>query len=95
MEIKIILKRKAAKEVHERLTPILIELRTLAMKHEGYISGETLINMDDPEEIVVISIWKSLKCWDDWIESKDRKELQVNIDEILGVPTYYQVYCYG
>ena len=95
MEIKIILKRKASKEVHDRLTPVLIDLRSLAMKHEGYISGETLMNMDDPEEVVVISTWKNLKCWDSWVESSERKELQLKVDKILGTSTYYQVYCYG
>jgi heme oxygenase (mycobilin-producing) len=92
MQVKVLLKRKVRKEAITQLTPLLIQLRNMAMQQPGYVSGETLINLDDPEECLVISTWKSKEEWDAWLDSDRRKELQAIVDSILGEQTYYQVY---
>ena len=55
MAVKIILRRKIAKDKEASLLPLLIQMRALATSQPGYISGETLRNMEDPEEVLVIS----------------------------------------
>ena len=49
MAVKIIIKRIVPKNKAEALKPLLQKLRNLAMAHHGYISGETLCNLDNPE----------------------------------------------
>lgn len=95
MEIKVILKRKVRNEMHEELTPLLIQLRNMANEQTGYISGQTLINMDDPTEYLVLSSWKSVNDWENWLGCEKRKEVQAKVDDILDEPTFYQVYCNG
>jgi len=92
MAVKIIILRKVKIEKEKQLTPILLKLRSLAMAQPGYISGETLMNADDPEQYLVISSWRSLDYWNQWVASEDRSRIQGEIDEILGETTYYQVY---
>ena len=77
------------------LLPLLIELRALATGQPGYISGETLRNVDDPEESLVISTWNSVEDWKTWLASGERDRVQGKIDNLLGVVTEYRVYFYG
>jgi heme-degrading monooxygenase HmoA len=95
MAVKIIIKRDVPKDKEASLLPLLIQLRALATAQPGYISGETLRNMDDPEKYVVISTWRSLENWQQWVSSKQRDEIQGKIDTLLGKKTDYGVYLYG
>lgn len=92
MAVKIIILRRVPVEKEKDLRPLLLKLRSLAMSKPGYISGETLMNADDPEEYLVISSWKRLEDWQFWVESEERKALQSEVDRLLGKQTLYQVY---
>jgi len=92
MFVKIIILRRVPKGKEAELKPLVMELRALCMRNEGYIGGETLINADDPTECLVISSWKELEDWNEWLRSEKRAELQGKIDALLGAPTVYQVY---
>jgi heme-degrading monooxygenase HmoA len=95
MAVKIIIKRKVPKGKEAQLLPLLLDLRSKAITQPGYISGETLINVDDPEDYIVISTWKSVNEWKTWEASKERGEIQSRIDALLGEKTTYEVYFYG
>jgi heme-degrading monooxygenase HmoA len=92
MSVKIILVRRVPVEKSNELKPLLQKLRSLALAQPGYISGETLMNADDPEEYIVISSWTDVERWNAWFENEERRKIQDKIDELLGHPTYYQVY---
>ncbi|MBW1797150.1 MAG: antibiotic biosynthesis monooxygenase [Deltaproteobacteria bacterium] len=95
MAVKITIKRRVAKEKEAELLPLLIQLRSLATAQPGYISGETLRNIDNPEEYLVISTWQSLDNWNAWISSKQRAEIQEKVDTLLGEKSEYDTYLYG
>ena len=92
MVVKVILLRRVPRETASELRPMLMELRALALAQPGYISGETLINADDPEEYLVISTWTDLKHWNTWLNNGERIMVQRQIDSLLGRETLYQVY---
>ena len=77
-----------------QLGPLLAEARKLAFRQPGYISGETMRNVDDPYEYLVISTWKSVEDWERWFANEDRAEIEGKIDTVLGAPTEYRVYSY-
>ncbi len=95
MAVKIIIKRKIPKAKEAQVLPLLLELRAKAMAQPGYISGETLINVNDPEDYLVISTWKSAKDWQAWAESKERSEIQERIEKLLAEKSSVQIYYYG
>ena len=95
MAVKIIIKRRVSKDKEGQLLPLLIQLRALATTQPGYISGETLRNINDPEEYMVISTWQVLEDWERWAKSKQRAEIQDKIDALLGQKTEYASYLYG
>ena len=94
MAVKIIIRRNVPKEKEPELLPMLIQLRSLAVSQPGYISGETLRNVDNPEEHLVISTWQSTDSWKSWLSSKQREEIQKRIDSVLGMETQYAIYYY-
>jgi heme-degrading monooxygenase HmoA len=65
------------------------------MQQHGYISGETLRNMDQEDEYLVVSTWNSAKDWQRWLESKERQAVQKEIDDLLGGKTEYSLYHTG
>lgn len=95
MAVKIIIRRRVPKEKELDLLPLLIEMRSKATAQPGYISGETLRNVRDPEDYIVISTWQSEDVWKAWESSKERVEIQERIDALLGEKTEYGIYFYG
>jgi heme-degrading monooxygenase HmoA len=95
MAVKIIIKRKIPKKKEEQVLPLLLELRSKAIMQPGYISAETLMNVNDPEEYVVIGTWKSVNNWKAWEASQERKEVQGRIEALLGEKATCAVYFYG
>ena len=71
-----------------------MQLRSLSMKQPGYVSGESLKNVDRQNEYLVISTWDSLSAWKDWESSKERAKIQDQIDALLGQKTEYETYEY-
>ncbi len=92
MSVKILIKRSIKQEVAAVVRPLIVELRTNAMKQPGYISGETLKGIERPEEYMVISTWRSLEEWEKWLGSQERKVLEEKIDSISGKRTEYTPY---
>ncbi len=95
MAVKIIIVRHVAQDKEEQIRPLLMQMRSGAHAQTGYVSGETLVNYDDPQEKVVISTWRNLENWNEWLRNPERCELQGRVDEILGEETLYQVYYSG
>ncbi len=95
MAVKIIIVRRVPKEKQNEIRPLLLQMRAVANAQVGYISGETLVNYDDPEENLVISTWKSLENWNQWLRNEQRIDLQSQVDRILGHETLYQIYYNG
>ena len=74
------------------LLPHIIELRALAVRQPGYISGETFLSIDHPEECLVIGRWTSLEHWQQWKRDQRRIELDGNMEKHLVTQTEYSIY---
>ena len=94
MAVRILLKRWVPADKEKDLVGLITELRSMASRQPGYISGETMRNVKNPDEYLVISTWDSLEDWEKWIASPPRKALQDKIDKLLGKPTTYDMYHY-
>jgi heme-degrading monooxygenase HmoA len=78
----------------EELKALINQLRSVTMGTTGYIAGETLKRVDQPGESLVVTKWQSEFYWNQWLESKERAEIQGKIDELIGSETKYEVYEY-
>jgi heme-degrading monooxygenase HmoA len=92
MSVKIFIKRKGVEKNIIELTVLLKKLRSLTLNQPGYIYGETLRRIDQPDECMVISTWRSLQDWESWLKNEERISIQSEINLLLGKETEYAVY---
>ncbi|MFP3868966.1 MAG: antibiotic biosynthesis monooxygenase family protein [Desulfobacteraceae bacterium] len=90
--VKIFIERTTIPGNELSLNKLLTELRSLAMKSKGYISGETLRSLDDPNTFIVISTWDSLEDWKAWEKNEERQKIQGKIDDLLRGPTMHRIF---
>ena len=94
MAIRVLIERKIDTENELGLSNLLRKLRSRAMSAKGYISGETLRSLNDPNEYLLISTWNSLDDWRMWEADKERQDIQSEIDSLLRAPAIQRVFVY-
>ena len=95
MSVKVLITRTIPQDKARDMLNLFMELRTLAIAQDGYVSGETLKSSDRPDVYLVISTWESAEDWERWLKSKERQEIQGKIDALLGGKTAYEMFHYG
>lgn len=90
--VRVIIEHKARDA--ERVIDIIRELRDEAMKRQGYITGETLVNIEDASNVLVISTWQNLEDWKAWDTSETRVKITQQIYTLLVEPYTVRTYHY-
>jgi heme-degrading monooxygenase HmoA len=95
MAVKVLIKRRFQQDKIKEAYKLLMELRSLATLQTGYVSGETLIGADDPNKMVVVSTWISVKRWQEWLRNPKRKKAAQKMESLLGSPEEAEVFLVG
>ena len=95
MAVKILIRRNVPESKAREMIPLFRKMRTLANEQPGYITGETMRNLEKPDEFLVISTWETSDDWKRWVQSNDRQQIQGQIDALLGGQTEYEIFHYG
>ena len=95
MGVKILIRRIVPENKARQMIPLFREMRTLANEQPGYITGETMRNLENPDEFLVISTWETSDNWKQWVQSDEREQIQNQIDDLLGGKTNYEIFHYG
>lgn len=74
MAVSVLIDRKFKPEGIQKAYEVIVKLRSLATLEPGYISGQTLVAVDDPNRVVVLGTWASIQQWENWRENELRKE---------------------
>ncbi|MBE0479901.1 MAG: antibiotic biosynthesis monooxygenase [Dehalococcoidia bacterium] len=92
MAVKVIIERSVLPDNQAEVAEFLKDLRALAVRQPGYVSGETLFSVDRPGTHVVISTWENLREWKAWEKDLRRIELAGKIDRLLQFPARTAVF---
>jgi heme-degrading monooxygenase HmoA len=95
MIVKVLIKRKIEEGKAREVFALLNKFRSDAMNQKGYITGETLMNHDYPQEILVISMWQDMENWLKWRENPERKANEIILERWLEEPTVYESYIFS
>lgn len=95
MIAKILIKRRFREGNTPQIVALLNEIRTHAMNQPGYVSGETLVKRGYPNNMVVISTWRSTEDWHRWRNSDERKRFDAMLEVYQERPTEYDEYLVG
>ena len=90
--IKAIIEWRSKPGKEHALEGMLQDLRSKAMHHQGYISGETLVGVDDHSTYVVVSTWTRLEAWKIWENSRERQEIVRLISPNVSEETSVRVF---
>jgi heme-degrading monooxygenase HmoA len=93
--VKVLIKRKIKDGKLNEASKLLVKARYAAMGQQGYISSETLTDCDDPNKVVVISMWQRIENWNQWKKSGLRSETEIEFESVLDGPTEYEAYNLG
>ena len=93
MTIQVAIKRKIRQgQQAKELVPLILQLRARAMYQPGYISGETLYNVENPGICLVISKWETVDAWHEWAFHPERLKIDRRIEALTGEKTEYHIY---
>ncbi len=80
--IKVIVERHVKKL--EDVWTLMRQLRMAAMQYPGYVTGETLAELQNRKNVITISTWEGQSSWETWEKSKERAELYKKIQSFLA-----------
>ncbi|HOV86122.1 MAG TPA: antibiotic biosynthesis monooxygenase [Syntrophobacteraceae bacterium] len=94
MAIRVLVEREIEPGNELKLHQTLTKLRAEATLAKGYISGETLRALDNPNKFLVISTWNSIEDWKNWQNNAKRKKFQEELRELMRCAEKTIVYTY-
>ena len=92
MAVYVVIKRRFRMKKPEMIIPLLKKLTDRAKNQPGYVSTQTLQSTEDQGDYLVVSVWDSVEDWDNWFKNPQRKEIQNQIDSLIGERTFYEVF---
>ena len=93
MAIQVVIKRKVKQgRQAKELIPLILQMRVLATYQPGYISGETLSDIEHPGQCLVISRWDTVEDWNNWVCSQERVRIDRKIENLTGEKAEYHLY---
>jgi heme-degrading monooxygenase HmoA len=95
MAVKVLIKRKIKDGNLQAAARLLINSRKGAMTQSGYISSETMHSLDDPQQVVVVSMWQNKEDWQAWKNSEVRESIQAEFEDYLDGQPEYEHYSLG
>ena len=95
MAVKIFIKRKFKDGNMRVASRLLINNRNGAMRQSGYISSETLRNLYETDQVMVVSMWENIEAWEKWKNSETRIANEAEFKNYLIGETEYEYYSLG
>jgi heme-degrading monooxygenase HmoA len=95
MAVKILIKRTFKDGNMRAASRLIINNRNGAMMQPGYISSETLRDLDDRNQVVVVSMWEKFEAWNAWKNSEVRMANEAEFKDYMIGETEYEHYSLG
>ncbi len=95
MAVKVMIRRKIKEGHVEDAHKLLARARYNAFHQEGYIGSETMTSLEDPNTLVIVSIWQTIEHWEAWKNNEYRNDGETGLNDILDEPTAYETFSMG
>ncbi len=82
--IKVLIERHLLEGLEAEYQAASKSLLQGCMAFPGYISGESLRDIERPNHRVIITLWSSLSAWQQWEKSDQRAQLLAGIAGLLA-----------
>ena len=72
--IRVIIEREIAEGLEQFYETAIADLLDVVSTEPGYLSGESLVDINHPNHYVVVTRWTSEEAWNRWFHSTRRQE---------------------
>jgi antibiotic biosynthesis monooxygenase (ABM) superfamily enzyme len=90
--IKVIIERKIAPGLDLNYQAAIKATLKDVLDAPGYISSESLSDINRPKHKMLITKWTSVKAWEDWHKSEQRNSVVSAISLVLEEPEKITLY---
>jgi heme-degrading monooxygenase HmoA len=73
--IRVIIEREIVEGLEQYYESAIADLLGVMANAEGYVSGESSVEIHRPNRYVVITRWIDEAAWNRWFQSSERQEL--------------------
>jgi heme-degrading monooxygenase HmoA len=73
--IRVIIEREVAEGLEQYYESAIANLLGVMASAPGYVSGESSVEIHQPNRYVVITRWTNEAAWNRWYQSSERQEL--------------------
>lgn len=81
--IRVIIDRYIAETLERNYETAALEILSASVRAPGFISGESLVDLDNPRHRIVLCKWRSKLDWDHWCQTQERKGLMDKLSLML------------
>lgn len=81
--IKVLIERQIADGLAEHYEKAARNTLQVAMQAHGFISGEALHDMNNPNHRMILATFRTVQDWQRWCHSPERKEIMESIIPML------------
>ena len=73
--IRVIIERQIAEGLESYYEPEITRLLEIMKQSPGYLSGESLVDIQRPNHYLVLTRWTNEEAWDRWFHSAQRQQV--------------------
>ena len=92
MAVKVLIERTVRPGYEASVWEMIKELRGEAIRHRGYLTGETWRSLTDPKVFMVVSTWGTRQYWEDFSTNELRAKINDRINLLLSEPPIIKLY---
>lgn len=81
--IRVLIERHIAETLEAAYEERSRKILQQAVAAPGFISGETLVDANDPNHRLTLANWRSEADWDRWYRSEQRRDLLTEVQPMM------------
>ncbi len=83
MTVRVLIEREVEPGQEAKLQHLMTQARSKTVRSKGYISGETLRALDNPNKFLILSNWNTVEDWKAWERDPERAKIQRELAPLL------------
>ncbi|MFG6667602.1 antibiotic biosynthesis monooxygenase family protein [Halomonas sp. HNIBRBA4712] len=81
--VKVIIERRIMPGLEEEYEQAAREAMRASLGARGFIGGETLVKVGQPDRRLMITRWRDARAWKKWYQSEERANAMAHILPLL------------
>ena len=84
--IRVLIERQIIEGLEHPYSSAITTMMQAIIQAPGFVSGESLRELDRPNHHLVLSAWSSRHAWERWAVSRERREAMEAISQFMAEP---------